>query len=308
MKFTSILLGATTLFSAAHAAYTNTTDEPQLTGSYADGKLHFEVSIPTSLGPWGSVSIVQDGDIKFKWDGKGSFSVDGAAAPSDEFTDDTTESSLDAEYVAFPTDKKTLLYTSGLGSISGPGEYSLGVVVTLNDVSSKLFKRADSKQYKLSTTVTVPEDGGNGGVSTTTVTVTSCSDNVCTKTPVVTGVTVCTTTSNGVKTIYTTYCPLPTTEPKVATTVVTITSCSDHVCTKTPVTTGVTVCTTTSNGAKTTYTTWCPLPTTVAPKTTLATSQPYTPPAVSTASGVAAAVEVKGAAFGAAILAFAALM
>lgn len=44
-----------------------------------------------------------------------------------------------------------------------------------------------------------------------------------------------------------------------STTVVTITSCSDHKCTEVPVTTGVTVVTTTFNDVTTEYTTFCPL-------------------------------------------------
>ncbi|KAH3688308.1 hypothetical protein WICPIJ_000716, partial [Wickerhamomyces pijperi] len=82
------------------------------------------------------------------------------------------------------------------------------------------------------------------------------------KVPVETGVTVITTTTNGVETIYTTYCPLTASTATVEaehTTVVTVTSCSGGVCTKVPVETGVTVITTTTNGVETIYTTYCPL-------------------------------------------------
>ena len=98
-------------------------------------------------------------------------------------------------------------------------------------------------------------------VLTTVITITSCSDNKCSKVTETTGLTVVTEND----TIYTTYCPLSTeskapeastaTEP--STTVVTITSCSDGKCTESPKTTGVTVIT----EDNTIYTTYCPLTT-----------------------------------------------
>lgn len=45
----------------------------------------------------------------------------------------------------------------------------------------------------------------------------------------------------------------------VVTTVLTITSCSDHACTKVPITTGLQSFTTSTNGVTTVYTTYCPL-------------------------------------------------
>ncbi|KAH3677595.1 hypothetical protein WICPIJ_008938, partial [Wickerhamomyces pijperi] len=87
----------------------------------------------------------------------------------------------------------------------------------------------------------------------TVVTITSCSDGACTKVPVTTGVTVVTATSEGVETVYTTYCPLTastSTAEVQHSTVVTVTSCSDGGCTRVPVTTAVSVGPTTdSNGA-----------------------------------------------------------
>ena len=98
-------------------------------------------------------------------------------------------------------------------------------------------------------------------IGTTVVTITSCSEDKCTETPVTTGVTtICDETTS-----YTTYCPL-TTEEVVSTTVVTITSCADDKCEEKPVTTGVTtVCDETTS-----YTTFCPLSEeTVVEKTTV---------------------------------------
>lgn len=78
------------------------------------------------------------------------------------------------------------------GTISTP-EYS-GYASTLPFVSE-----AD-EDSTLAETVTIPH--------TTVLTVTTCSNHKCQATSVTTGITVVTTTVNGVKTVYTTYCPL----------------------------------------------------------------------------------------------------
>lgn len=114
-----------------------------------------------------------------------------------------------------------------------------------------------SSNEEIATTVT--------GIETAIITVTSCSDNHCSKVPVKTGVTVVTEGS----TSYTTYCPLETTAntqtvSDVATTVLTITSCQDNKCDLATVTTGLTIVT----ELDTVYTTYCPLTTETAAQTT----------------------------------------
>ena len=79
----------------------------------------------------------------------------------------------------------------------------------------------------------------------------------------------------------------------IQTTVVTITSCEENKCHETEVTTGVTTVT----EVETTYTTYCPLPTTEAPKSSVASNSTTTPP-VSTAEGAAAANAVPAVAAG----------
>ncbi|KAH3687311.1 hypothetical protein WICPIJ_001694, partial [Wickerhamomyces pijperi] len=198
---------------------------------------------------------------------------------------------------------------------AGAAPYSQSVVlaVTLPD-DAHLAKRDHVEYLTLaavitdaaSTTTTI---GGSSTVSaststatataqeSTTITITSCFDNACIQTPVVTGVTVVTTTIHGVQTIYTTYCPLtattltgatgsevqpPTTSTATVynpeTTVVTITSCSHDACSTFPVTTGVTVITSTSAGETTTYTSYIPL------TITEATGSEIQPPTTSTAT------------------------
>lgn len=110
-------------------------------------------------------------------------------------------------------------------------------------------------------------------ISTTTVTITSCHDDVCSEYPVTTGV----TTIIDDFTTFTTYCPLPTTESdfdengsskkptdesteQIEITTVIRTTCHANTCSSVPVITGLT--TVTENN--TVYTTYCPLPTSTA--------------------------------------------
>ncbi|KAK6866739.1 Cell wall protein RBT1 [Candida tropicalis] len=178
--------------------------------------------------------------------------------------------------------------------------------------------------------------------STTILTVTSCSNDVCTETAITTGVTVVTED----ETIYTTYCPLTdestpveestsantsyllasttdkefihqhdksslvsngnalSTETEKLTTVITVTSCSNDACSETPITTGVRVVT----SDETTYTTYCTVPTTVEfvsliPVSSLA--EPSTVVAITTFEGAANNMRLP---VGAAILGLVAMM
>lgn len=113
---------------------------------------------------------------------------------------------------------------------------------------------------------------------TTVVTVTSCDENKCSEVPSTAQVSIATTTINGVVTSYTTYCPLTTTtigyktisnsvdsikshaeSAGITTTVVTVTSCANGVCTAVPSTGKVSVATTTQNGVVSSYTTYGPI-------------------------------------------------
>ena len=96
-------------------------------------------------------------------------------------------------------------------------------------------------------------------IHTTVVTITSCSDNKCTKVPVTTGLT--TVTDHELNTIYTTYCPLSddstATVSHLSTTLVTVTECADNKCQEKEVVTGLT--TVTDHVLNTVYTTYCPI-------------------------------------------------
>ncbi|CAK9441670.1 uncharacterized protein LODBEIA_P55380 [Lodderomyces beijingensis] len=121
-------------------------------------------------------------------------------------------------------------------------------------------------------------------VGTTVITITSCSNNVCTHVPVTTGI----VTVTQLDTTYTTFCPLTASTSlapgaasapgadnhnkqivsNIKTTVLTITSCENNYCQIAPVTTGVQVVT----DAGTVYTTYCPLPATSAATAAAASS------------------------------------
>ena len=94
---------------------------------------------------------------------------------------------------------------------------------------------------------------------TTVVTVTSCSDNKCSKSTVPATESEVVTTVNGVESTYTTVCPI--TETKASTTVITVTSCSDNKCHETVVPATESEVVTTQHGVESTYTTYCPIET-----------------------------------------------
>ncbi|KAF5213343.1 hypothetical protein E0198_000862 [Clavispora lusitaniae] len=160
----------------------------------------------------------------------------GTAVPSSELTFDVTDP--DTSSSSAPGSGSTTESESASGSATASG----------SDVTS---------------TVT--------GVSSTIVTITSCSDHKCTETtaPATWGVT--TETKADTTIIYSTWCPVVT-KTELSTTLVTITSCSDNKCHETtaPATWGET--TETKKGGETTvYSTWCPVTTTEVASTTVVT-------------------------------------
>lgn len=97
-------------------------------------------------------------------------------------------------------------------------------------------------------------------IHSTVITVTSCSEDKCSKVEKTTGLTTVTKDN----TIYTTYCPLttetpepetPKTKTNVESTIITVTSCEDNKCSTQTKATGLTTIT----KDKTVYTTYCPL-------------------------------------------------
>ncbi|QPG77138.1 hypothetical protein FOA43_004542 [Brettanomyces nanus] len=303
MKFTTFTLLSAALLTSAKAAdfnsYSNTTStsstaspsesiQPVLSLD-SDNGLKFQIVVPIALGPWSSVSITQDSPAGFEWSGKGTFSLDGTAAPISEVYDTSDSDVLDEEYLDYPS----TIYTDLIYNSPDPvfpaegGSFTLTVTLALNDVAESKFMKRATKTYVLSLTVNIPAtsssaSGASGATTasssvitgvtaksgsvvtdqtTTVLTVTSCSDHHCTAVPVTTGVTDYTTTVHGTATVVTTYCPLTAeTKAPVATTVFETVTCTKNVCKKTAVTTGVTTVTSTNKkGVVTVYTTYCPL-------------------------------------------------
>ncbi|CAH1828128.1 unnamed protein product [Saccharomyces cerevisiae] len=93
---------------------------------------------------------------------------------------------------------------------------------------------------------------------TTVVTISSCESDVCSKTASPAIVSTSTATINGVTTEYTTWCPIPTTESRQQTTLVTVTSCESGVCSETASPAIVSTATATVNDVVTVYPTWRP--------------------------------------------------
>lgn len=149
--------------------------------------------------------------------------------------------------------------------------YTITVNGILTVVTEGIPYTTDSSDHVDTVPTTTDSDIITTLDKTITVTKTHC-DNGCTTSTELEVLATYTTTVDGIEYIYTTYCPLSSekaakttasetsndnivTETDIATTVVTITSCSDNKCSKVPVTTGVTTVT----GVDTIYTTYCPL-------------------------------------------------
>ena len=249
---------------------------PYITGYIGEeGSPVFEIVVPGSLGPWTGVEVSgSNDDTAYVFD-----SVDIAISDETVSAGTTTDDTFAGAYFNAILNEDDLIFLI-YATATGGNPYSISATLSVSTADQKLVKRAVTT-YDLSFTIeddassissapvtstTTEED-----ISTTVVTITSCSDDKCTETPVTTGVTVVTTTIAGVVTEYTTYCPLSTetvTETAAETTVVTITSCAEDKCTPVVVTTGVTIVTKTEGGVVTEYTTYCPLTTTVTQKPT----------------------------------------
>ncbi|EMG47129.1 hypothetical protein G210_2588 [Candida maltosa Xu316] len=109
--------------------------------------------------------------------------------------------------------------------------------------------------------------------STTIITITSCSNDICQGTTVPATLGPVTVTISDEVTVYTTYCPVSSVETVESTKVITITSCSDNQCS--PATVEATPSTTTGtlHGVVTEYVTYCPISSTDVPNVSGGTSE-----------------------------------
>ena len=99
--------------------------------------------------------------------------------------------------------------------------------------------------------------------STKIITVTHCSDNKCSESTVAATPTLTTETIEGTVTAYTTYCPISddsgVTETVESTKIITVTQCSDNMCSESTVAATPALTTETIEGTVTAYTTYCPV-------------------------------------------------
>lgn len=317
MKFTNLLLGATALFSAVYADSTNDAPQATITGSYDNGVLHWIVKTPIGSSDT-AVDFEQTTDSSANYVFQSQ--ANGGVYNNDQLLDPAKYIiDYNPNLLIVPTSdiKGDLTYKYDDAAPSGDGPWTLIVDVEHYD-SDGGYTTSEVKF-----TISKPEPSKSSQSPSSSSSVQSSSSPVASSSSPVVSSSSSVPSSSSLAT--TSSFSTTETSHEIATTVVTITSCSDNICTKKPVTTAVTVCTATENGVKTVYTTYCPLSTSAAqPVTSKATlpatttspttissvsqSQSYTPPAVFTATGMAAAVEVQGATLGAVLIAFAALM
>ncbi|VEU23616.1 DEKNAAC104777 [Brettanomyces naardenensis] len=235
----------------------------------------------------------------FEWSDDGTFYLDGTPAPASDYTDDATFSFFEAIYEAYPSGFTLLEYiTPDADTYTNGGTFSLTVDVSFGTESATLVKRYQTYVLSATITIPPSGGTGSssssettptgGSVSTTSSTAVSNSSTSGAVTTTSTGESVSTASSTAVPTtsspaVSTTSSPVVSTTSSpvvsntsnetsgtatttsegesggVSTTVVTITSCSDHKCTKIPVTTGLTEYTETISGRTTIFTTYCPL-------------------------------------------------
>lgn len=198
-----------------------------------------------------------------------------------------SESTVSSDY-SVPSISSSLSITSSASYANGT---STDVVTKPSTTLVTITSCSEDKCSEVESTaqVTVVTSTHNGVVTTfttycplttteqktTVATVTSCDENKCSEVPSTAQVSIATTTINGVVTSYTTYCPLTTTptgyqtistsvdsikshaeSTGITTTIVTVTSCANGVCTAVPSTGKVSVATTTQNGVVSSYTTY----------------------------------------------------
>ncbi|KAH3672514.1 hypothetical protein WICPIJ_010042 [Wickerhamomyces pijperi] len=267
--------------TSASLPVVSATVTPSFTGVWnPNGAASFDLAIQAALGPWNFVDIdVSAANPQFDI-ADYSAKADGSQISSTPVLD---KSGLAVEI------KDNVKDVLGVNFDIKPYANYTGEIVAVAVIEierpAHLVKRDDEAvQFTLTATATHPGASTSTATevepSTTVITITSCSDNKCHETPVTTGVTVVTTTIGSTETIYTTYCPLSSTstatEVEPSTTVVTITSCSDNKCHESPVTTGVTVVTTTIGSTETIYTTYCPLSSTSTDKPSHPTTETQT--------------------------------
>ncbi|ODQ57758.1 hypothetical protein WICANDRAFT_81084 [Wickerhamomyces anomalus NRRL Y-366-8] len=317
-----------------------------MTGFIKDGEPHWNVVVPGNLGTWSSVNLKGSTDGSHYLLRGVEILLEGDSASGISEVSDYEESAAYSDSIEYDSE---LIFSIFAHAVAGK-DYVHSVEVWVDLVDEFGLQKRDAHKYELSATIVIDasissstsaslsgtstssdtaESKSTGGISstskvqttdtsssiptsegdgasrtqvsnvgsvvssvasdfpsTTIITITSCSNGVCSKVPVTTGVAVGTLTTDQIVKTFTTLCPLsPTTTEKISggvenlrpgssvtlkstitalsTTVVTLTACDSGVCSKMPTTTGVSVATKTINGVESLLTTFCPLTTTV---------------------------------------------
>ncbi|KAH3680053.1 hypothetical protein WICPIJ_008415, partial [Wickerhamomyces pijperi] len=240
--------GTTTRDLSSGLASSQVLPTPLITGYFiAKEEVEFDVTIPGTLGPWDSISIV--GKITDNTDIESTvFEIDNV--PQSDVVADVKSSSFEVDSDHHFEGSNSEVKVSTRARVLGSGDITEAVTIIISRGSGTGNAKREVNSYELSFTLyqndgasssaSVSDVGSSASASSasasgsslssgvtssasralststdvvvsqssTVVTITSCSGGVCTKVPVETGVTVITTTTNGVETIYTTYCPL----------------------------------------------------------------------------------------------------
>jgi hypothetical protein len=247
--------------------------EPSITGSLNDGLPEWTVSVPGALGPWNELSFNATKIGSFVYTNIG-LAVNGVAV------EDVT--------VTVTDDIVTLLFTEAVelsdnvtitfgGELTDSSAVTASAILTITTPDARLGKRA-VLVYEFEFTIDASEVSSSESSSASEGATISSEDALATSGSAVTSEDASATSDSAVTSesassgaiSSTGFANSTVTEDDVKTTVITVTSCEEDKCSEAAVTTGVTVVTSTINGAETEYTTYCPL-TTVKPSTTVIT-------------------------------------
>lgn len=241
--------------SSTSASASSSIDTPTITGGIEDGYPQWDITVRGTLGSWNNIELAftKEGPIVYK---NGAVYVDGVQVDA-EITI-TTENVYILYGESIPKESTLTISFGGVFTAPGTAVASGDLYITTDD-GKKLIKRAVT-DYPLSFSVTSNDDtiiSSSSLSESTTSSTTSGPSSIPTESDIsitASGSSKASRTDNGsLSTSYVTSSDL------AATTVITTTTCEDHKCYPSSITTGVKIVTTIENGVATTYTTYCPL-------------------------------------------------
>ncbi|KAH3686420.1 hypothetical protein WICPIJ_002599 [Wickerhamomyces pijperi] len=240
---------ATSTSSTSTAAATTTSSAAPLsfgadTANLKSGDIALDLEISGSLGPWSSVDVSFAADSHFAFK-KVDALLDGSTAAASNTTYFSSTSGREiAGVFSQQIEEGQVLEFRPQGEITEEAAEYVAVAKVL--INKRFEKRAEAASTSFESTITITNTNYVAPSSVIKDVASSSSAAAAT-----------TASSSAAAAQVTSYAVVS----NIATTVLTITSCSDNACSDVPVTTGVTVITTTVGSVETVYTTYCPLTT-----------------------------------------------